>query len=103
MYTPHVLVLPLWIALLATSPAGPPVLSAPVRVQAGGKDIVPDHGHAAPWLHDMDGDGKRDLLVGQFGDGAMRVYRNVGTDRAPKFEGYTYLSAGGTKASVSYG
>jgi hypothetical protein len=33
---------------------------------------------------DFDGDGVKDLLVGQFGDGILWVYRNVGTNAAPK-------------------
>jgi hypothetical protein len=57
-------------------------------------------GHATPYVVDWDGDGKKDLLVGQFGDGKLRIYLNRGTDARPKFEGFTYLQAGGKDASV---
>lgn len=57
----------------------------PFRVSAGDKWIDVDIGHAAPLFLDWDRDGLRDLLVGQFGEGKLRIYRNVGTAREPKF------------------
>jgi len=59
-------------------------LLPPVRIEAGGKPIDTDIGHAAPFVADFDGDGVRDLLVGQFGEGILRIFRNEGTDAAPK-------------------
>src|SRR5438105_15533168 len=59
-------------------------LAPPIRLQAGGKFIDTDVGHAAPFVGDFFGDGKRHLLVGQFGDGILWVYRNDGTKDAPK-------------------
>ena len=59
-------------------------LLAPVRLEAAGKPIDTDVGHAAPFVGDFDGDGVHDLLVGQFGDGILWVYRNEGTDAAPE-------------------
>ncbi len=52
---------------------------APVRLTAGGEPIaVEAPGYAAPCLADTDGDGHQDLIVGQFNDGKMMVYRNLG-------------------------
>jgi hypothetical protein len=47
----------------------------------------------------VDGDGRRDLLVGDFG-GLFRLYRNVGTERAPRYAAAETLKAGGEEAKV---
>ena len=60
-------------------------LAAPVRIEAAGKPIdAMEIGHAAPFVCDFDGDGLKDLLVGQFKDGLMWIYRNEGTNSEPK-------------------
>jgi hypothetical protein len=81
------------LSLLALLSVGPPVaapalagdLLPPVRLQAAGKPIDTDFGHAAPFVADFDGDGVRDLLVGQMGDGVLWVYRNDGTNANPRY------------------
>ena len=59
-------------------------LAPPVRLEAGGKPIDTEIGHAAPFVYDWDGDGVWDLLVGQFGGGILWIFRNEGTNAAPK-------------------
>jgi hypothetical protein len=59
-------------------------LLPPVRLEAAGKPIDTAVGHAAPFVGDIDGDGVKDLLVGQFGDGILWIYRNEGTNAQPK-------------------
>lgn len=78
-------------------------LGTPVRIEADGKPIDVDVGHAAPWVADWDGDGKADLLVGQFGDGKLRIYRNLGTPAAPKYGAATWFEAGGKTGAVPSG
>ncbi len=60
-------------------------LKEPIRLEAAGKPIdATEIGHAAPFVYDFDGDGLKDLLVGQFKDGLLRIYRNEGTNSEPK-------------------
>ena len=60
-------------------------LNPPVRLEAAGKPIeAMEIGHAAPFVYDFDGDGLKDLLVGQFKDGLLWIYRNEGTNSKPK-------------------
>ena len=66
----------------------------PVPVLAGDRPLdVEREGHAAPFLGDLDGDGKLALLVGQYFEGRLRIYRNVGTRDKPKFDAYTWFEA----------
>jgi len=78
-------------------------LGPPVLVQAGGTPIDADVGHAAPYACDWDGDGVWDLLVGQMGQGRLRIYRNHGTAAEPRFEDFTLFQAGGEDATVPSG
>ena len=70
------------------------------QVLDGRTPLDVDIGHANPNLVDWDGDGRRDLLVGQFGGGKVRLYRNLGTDAAPRFRGFSYVQAAGADATV---
>src|SRR5262245_3876680 len=64
---------------------------AAFRINAGGRPIDVEAGHAGPLIVDWDGDGVRDLLVGEFGAGRLRIYLNKGTDAAPRFEDFSYF------------
>lgn len=65
-----------------------PELLAPVRIEADGLPIdtgtLSEHAHAAPALGDVDGDGDRDLLVGDF-DGHFWFFENRGSDARPDY------------------
>ena len=76
----------------------------PAQVQAGGRPLdVEREGHAAPFVGDFYEDGGLCLLVGQFSDGRLRVYRNAGTRAKPRFDSYAWFEAGGKVASVPAG
>ena len=76
---------------------------APELVTAGGKIIeVESPGYAAPCLADVDGDGIRDLLVGQFKGGKIGFYKGLKPDKSGKltFAEHKWLQAGGKDAEV---
>jgi hypothetical protein len=93
------------LLLLVAPGGGDPAaeLAAPVRLEAGGKPIDTDVGHAAPFVPDWDGDGKRDLLVGQFGGGILWIFRNEGTDAAPRLAAGTKFKGGSKDGTVPTG
>ena len=80
-----------------------PELSPPVLLEADGKPIDTEVGHAAPFYGDFDGDKVPDLLVGQFGGGKLKVYRNEGTAAAPVFKNMTWFKAGADLGVVPAG
>ena len=78
-------------------------LAAPVRVQAGEKVIDVEVGHAAPLVLDWDGDGLEDLLVGQYGDGKLLIYKNKGSRGRPSLSSFEVFQAGGTDGVIPAG
>ncbi len=76
-----------------------PQFHAPVRLQADDAIIkLESPGYAAPAFADVDGDGKKDLVVGQFKDGKMTVFKNQGEGKFAKGE---WLEADGEVAKVA--
>jgi hypothetical protein len=101
----------MWSSLLAVGlgvcgadgPAVAAEVAPAVKLEAAGKPIDVEIGHAAPAYVDIDGDGLKDLLVGQFGGGKLRIYKNVGSNSRPRFGEFAFLQAGGSDATVPYG
>jgi len=86
--------------LTAAAVAQAQEFEAPIRLEAAGGPIYTDVGHAHPFLYDFQHNGKPDLLVGQFGEGKLRIYKNVGMARSPKFGDMKWFEAGGEIAKV---
>ena len=90
------------IALAFASPAKI-TFAEPFLAKANGQVIKVEIGHAAPILADFDGDKLPDLLVGQFGEGKLRIYKNIGSRTAPKFGNFEWFQAGGQVEKVEAG
>jgi hypothetical protein len=101
------MLMPLVLTMLGLAPpqalSQSPELLPPVRLEAAGKPIDTAIGHAAPFVGDFYGDGKKDLLVGQFGDGILWIYRNEGTNKAPKLAAGVKFKDGAKDGTVPTG
>ena len=75
-----------------------PAYAAPVRLQAGGKDVDP-FGMPSPMWGDFRGTGKLDLICGEFRDG-FTFYENTGTRTAPVYAAGRALSLGGQRLTM---
>jgi hypothetical protein len=80
-----------------------PELAAGQLVKAGDNPIEVDIGHLVPCLVDWNNDGLKDLVVGQFKGGKIRLYLNRGTAGNPLFGEFEYLKAGGKEISLPAG
>jgi hypothetical protein len=83
------------------APRAKDAFDAPVRLKAG--DAYVDTGkyiaHTGPLVYDYDGDGKPDLLVGNF-MGNVQVFRNTGTRESPVYEAKGLLQADGKDVKI---
>ena len=96
-----VLSLPL-LFLIGASNGDEPVLEKGVYIYDGTKPMEVDR-HSTPEVVDWNNDGKKDLVVGQFGYGRITLFLNQGTDLNPVFNGGAFVKDGGTAITTSYG
>jgi hypothetical protein len=84
--------------VLVLSSLQDPQFAPPERLQAADGFVrVEPPGWACPAWQDVDRDGKKDLVVGQFRGGRMRIYKNLGEG---KLAAGQWLEVGGKVAEV---
>jgi hypothetical protein len=91
------------LAGAAASGAGTSQFATPFRVESNGKPIDMALGSASPYIMDFDRDGVFDLLLGQRSECKLRIYRNTGSNKEPKFGVSAFFKAGGVDASLPGG
>jgi hypothetical protein len=91
------------VAFLASlAPGEAPLFLGPIQVRDAGVPINVDY-YGAPTMCDWNLDGAKDLILGQFTEGKIRLYPNLGPDTAPVFNGYTLFQSGGVDITLPYG
>jgi hypothetical protein len=78
-----------------------PLFEEPAFLFAGG-DTVDVITYSAPCAHDWDSDGDKDLLVGQYVNGHICWFENIGTNQDPVLGDSHFLHADGAIITLPY-
>jgi hypothetical protein len=68
--------------------------------QEDGSDLVVPTARSSPVLLDLDGDGNKDLLIGN-SEGQLLLYSNVGSDADPSFSGSVFIESDGAPIDLA--
>jgi hypothetical protein len=88
--------------IVSLAPAATPRFTGPEFVDSAGVPIDVGY-YGAPTMYDWTSDGAKDLIVGQYDSGKVRLYPNIGLDTAPEFEGYEFFKVAGMEITLPYG
>lgn len=89
----------LTIGFLFAVHAQTPVFETGEYVLANGS-IIDVGWYGSPFFYDWNGDGLKDLIVGQYSSGYVRLYLNSGSPSTPTYTTFSYLYADGSPISV---
>jgi hypothetical protein len=81
-----------------TDPA--PDFLAQTYAKQGVVDLAVPSARSSPFIFDLDGDGKKDLLTGNT-NGQVLFYSNTGTDAAPSFSSYLLVQSDGVAIDLA--
>jgi hypothetical protein len=98
----HVYTIVLITGLLFALYGQAPTFENPVYIYEGAS-IIDVGWYGAPFAYDWDGDSKKDLLVGQFTQGKIRLYINTGEHINPAFDNSLFLQADAADIVLPYG
>jgi hypothetical protein len=84
------------------SDTAPDFVGETFALEDGEELVVPPltYGRSSPDILDLDEDGKKDLLTGNY-EGQILFYSNVNTDAAPTFSDYVLVQADGTPIDLA--
>jgi len=68
--------------------------------QANGSDLLVPPSRSSPDVLDLDGDGKKDILTGNY-NGELFFYSNTGSDAEPNFAGYESVESNGVPIDLA--
>jgi hypothetical protein len=98
----------LYIFLLVAFAGYPSAGGAPLELHSG--EYIQADGAplsvaimSAPTVADWNSDGKKDLVVGQFSEGKIRLFTNLNTHADPVFGSGAYIQSAGSDITTSYG
>jgi hypothetical protein len=100
---PDIFITALALVGIPMAPAAVLRLGPEERVQAAGGSITV-LGYSVPSFVDWNGDGLRDLVVGEGSGsypGKIRIYLNAGTSAAPQFSTFSYVQSNGVDLALS--
>jgi len=94
-------VVPLFL-VCAIGAGAAPAFAPYTAVYASGTMIDVGY-YGAPCVVDWDGDGLKDLILGEFSYGKIRFYHNSDSNDSPVLTSFTYIQSNGADITLPYG